>query len=168
MPMNIRELSAGYRVRRLEREDIGAIYTLSMGNPMFYQYCPPLVTEESILADMKALPPGTGLSDKYYVGFFEEDELIAVMDLILNYPNKETAFIGLFMMRKERQGKGVGSEIVRESLQAVKGWGCRFVRLAFAKGNPQSEAFWKKNGFERTGVESDHGDYIAVVMEREL
>ena len=168
MCVRIEELSTKYHVRRLEKEDISAVLELSMGNPMFYQHCPPLATKESILADMNALPPGTSPSDKYYVGFFEEDELIAEMDLVLNYPNKQTAFIGLFMMKKERQKTGIGSDIVRECLQAVKGHGYRFARLAFAKGNLQSEAFWKKNGFEKTGIESDCGNYIAVVMEREL
>ena len=40
------------------------------------------------------------------------------------------------------------------------------VRLGFAKGKPQSEAFWVKNGFAKTGVEVDNGNYIMVVMER--
>lgn len=44
--------------------------------------------------------------------------------------------------------------------------GYRFIRLGFAKGNPQSEAFWRKNGFTRTRVEADNGNYVMVVMER--
>lgn len=35
-------------------------------------------------------------ADKYYIGYFEGEKLVAVMDLILNFPNKETAFIGFF------------------------------------------------------------------------
>ncbi len=37
-----------------------------------------------------------------------------------------------------------------------------------AKGNPQSEAFWQKNGFVRTGKEVQNDGYIAVCMKREL
>lgn len=168
LSIDMKKLSSQYSVRKLKDEDVPAIYELSAGNTIFYQYCPPFVTKEGILADMNTLPPGTVLSDKYYVGYFKRDELIAVMDLILNYPNKGTAYIGLFMMKKAYQGKGIGSDIIRECLQAVKGYGYGFSRLAFAKGNPQSEAFWKRNGFEKTGVESDHGDYVAVVMEKAL
>ena len=168
MKLSVNELSSKYGVKELGEKDVAAIYELSVGNPLFYRHCPPFVTRGSILADMDALPPDTAPSDKYYIGFYQEDELIAVMDLILNFPNKETAFIGLFMMKKEWQGKGIGSTIVGECLQAVKRYGYRFARLAFAKGNPQSEAFWKKNGFEKTGVESDHGGYIAVVMGKML
>ena len=42
------------------------------------------------------------------------------------------------------------------------------VRLGFAKGNPQSEAFWMKNGFKRTGFEDVQEKYTVVVLEREL
>lgn len=163
---DIGKLSKRYAVRRLTEADVDRIYTLSAANPMFYRYCPPNVTRESILHDMEALPPGMTYEDKYYIGYFEEERLIAVMDLILGYPNEETAFVGLFMMEKVSQGKGIGSAIVGECFAFLDSIGYRFVRLGFAKGNPQSEAFWVKNGFARTGVEADNGNYVMVVMER--
>jgi GNAT superfamily N-acetyltransferase len=55
----------------------------------------------SIRADMAALPPRKAVEDKYYLGFYEEDRLIAVMDLILGFPKEETAFVGFFMMNKD-------------------------------------------------------------------
>ena len=89
-------LSSRYGARRLCDSDVGAVYRLSAGNPIFYKYCPPCVTLESIREDMKVLPPGKSGEDKFYVGFFDGSMLTAVMDLILKYPNDETAFIGLF------------------------------------------------------------------------
>ena len=50
----------------------------------------------------------------------------------------------------------------------MKRKGLRRARLGFAKGNCQSEAFWTKNGFVRTGEEVNNGSYTAVVMERVL
>ena len=89
---------------------------LSAGNPIFYKYCPPCVTLESIREDMKVLPPGKSGEDKFYVGFFDGSMLTAVMDLILKYPNDETAFIGLFMVDSASQGKGTGTAIIEECL----------------------------------------------------
>lgn len=40
--------------------------------------------------------------------------------------------------------------------------------VALCKGNPQSEHFWVKNGFERTGVEVPNEGYTVVVLEKEL
>ena len=58
------------------------ILRLSESNPMFYEYCPPFVTRESILNDMKALPQGKTDAEKYYIGFFEGQKLIAIMQSI--------------------------------------------------------------------------------------
>lgn len=37
------------------------------------------------------------------MGFFDNEILVAVMDLILSYPVEDTAFIGLFIMNVEYQ-----------------------------------------------------------------
>jgi len=165
---DISKLSAKYTVRRLGEGDIESVYQLSLGNPMFYEHCPPTVTRESIREDMKALPPGVGYEDKFYVGFFKDERLIAIMDLILNYPDINTVFIGLFMVDKSDQERGTGSEIVGECLSCAGTQGYSRARLAFAKGNPQSEAFWIKNGFVKTGAEPNMGNYTAVIMEKPL
>ena len=66
------------------------------------------------------------------------------------------------------QGKGIGTEITKELCKAVKEQGYQYIRLGFAKGNPQSEAFWTKNGFVRTGVEDVQANYTVVVMEKQI
>lgn len=166
--MKVEALSTQFAVRKLLEEDIGAIYSLSKGNPLFYRYCPPFVTEKSIRMDMRALPPHTSGENKYYIGFFNGEILIAVMDLILGYPDEKTAFIGLFMMEKAYQGRGTGTQIITECAESLYRQGFRRLCLGFAKGNPQSEAFWRKNGFLPTGVETDGGGYTIVVMEKSL
>ncbi|NJP40981.1 GNAT family N-acetyltransferase [Oscillospiraceae bacterium HV4-5-C5C] len=164
--MDIRGLSVKFYVRKLTEDDVEAIYQLSVENPMFFRYCPPKVTRESILKDMRAVPPQVDFESKYYIGFFEKNKLIAIMDLILGYPDESTAFIGLFMMSRAEQGKGIGSNIISDCSEFLKKCGYRKIRLAFAKGNPQSEAFWVKNEFIYSGIEKDNGEYIAVSMER--
>lgn len=162
------KLSSKYHVRKLKEEDVETIYDLMVSNPLYYQYCPPQVTKESILEDMVALPPKKTLEDKYYLGFFDEHHLVAVMDLIYKYPNDQTAFIGFFMMNQEDQGKGVGSQIIEECCLYLKEMGFDFIRLGFVKGNPQSETFWIKNGFIRTDIEVKQERYTVVVMQKEI
>ena len=166
--MDVKELSSKYQVRKLIAQDVDLIYELSIGNPMFYEYCPPYVTKEGITDDMSALPPGKSLDDKFYIGYFSNSELMAIMDLIFSYPNKNTAWIGLFMMNQKYQGKGYGSKIIEECVIHLKHLGFESIQLAFAKGNFQSEAFWQKNGFDKTGNESQNEEYTAVTMQRIL
>ena len=145
--MKIKDLSKTFYVRKLDKDDIEMIYDLSYKNHIYYQYHPPFVTRESILDDMKALPPGKSYDDKYYIGFFENDSLVAIMDLILDYPTKGIAFIGLFMTNIQYQHKGIGSNIISEITMSLKSVGYRKIRLGVDKGNPQSYSFWSKNNF---------------------
>ena len=145
--VKIKDLSKTFYVRKLDKDDIELIYDLSCKNHIYYQYHPPFVTRESILDDMKALPPGKSYDDKYYIGFFENDSLVAIMDLILDYPTKGIAFIGLFMTNIQYQHKGIGSNIISEITMSLKSLGYRKIRLGVDKGNPQSYSFWSKNNF---------------------
>ena len=65
------------------------------------------MTRDSILSDLVALPPGKLPDDKYYVGFFRGETLLAQMDLIADYPERAMAYIGLFMMEASVQQAGI-------------------------------------------------------------
>ena len=145
--MDIRLLSKRFDVRRLDINDVDIIYDMSCNNEIFYKYHPPLVTKESIIEDMEALPPLKSYDDKYYIGFFENDILVANMDLILGYPTDEIAFIGLLMVNVLYQNNGVGSGIVGDVCSYLKQLGYKKVRIGVDKENPQSNSFWHKNGF---------------------
>ena len=145
--MDIRLLSQKYAVRRLDQNDVDLVYDMSCKNEIFYQYHPPFVTKQSIVEDMQALPPNKNYEDKYYIGFFENNTLVANMDLILGYPTEEIAFIGLLMTNVLYQNRGIGSGIVRDVCAYLRQLGYKKVRIGVDKENPQSNSFWYKNGF---------------------
>lgn len=166
--MKLEKLSPRYRVKRLSSEDIADVFLLCAGNPIYYKHCGETITTETVVEDLKALPPGKTYADKYYVGFYDGASLIAVMDLICEYPDTETAFIGFFMTEQTRQGAGLGSTIISDCCNFLKALGFLQIKLGYAKGNVQSEAFWVKNKFVKTGVETQKEGYIAVSMIRKL
>lgn len=149
----VQEMSSRFVVKQLDQEDAEDVFALCRTNEIFYQFHPPFATRESILEDMAALPQGKEPKDKYYLGFYDHRRLAAVMDLILDYPQKGTAYIGFFMVDRDYQGRGVGSEIIRDCGACLAGNGYSRLRLAIDQGNPQSEAFWTKNGLVKTGEE---------------
>lgn len=166
--MNIQFLSNRYTIRDLLPQDAEMIYEVLKNNTIFYEYHPPMVTVESILEDMEALPPNKGYEDKYYIGFFDEGTLVAVMDLIEHHPQQGTALLGFFAMNSNLQGQGVGTAIISNSVTNLAQVGFRKVRLGIDKGNPQSKAFWLKNGFTFTGEAYESDGSAILVMERTL
>lgn len=165
--MNIKFLSSWLRCDILKPDHVQDIFHLCKSNPQYYVYCPPQVTVESILEDMKGLPPGKTYEDKYYIGFWDDQKLVAVMDLILYYPDKETAYIGFFMVDQCYQGKGIGSRVINDVFMNLK-QSFKYVRLGFVKGNSQAEHFWLKNGFKQSGSVVSQDLYDIVVVQREL
>ncbi len=161
-------LSGKYTVRKLSEADIPKALSLCEKNTLYYQYCPPFVSDQSIRDDMNALPPGKTMADKYYVGFYDGEKLVAILDLIISFSDKGTAFIGFFMMDTEVQNCGVGSEIISEVCFSLKQIGMEEVRLGWVQGNPQAEHFWIKNGFVATGATNETEDYVVVIARREL
>ena len=166
--MEIQQLSSQYTVRDLLPIDAEKVYEVLRRNNIFYKYHPPMVTINSILEDMEALPPNKGYEDKYYIGFFQDDALVAVMDLIEHYPQHGTALLGFFAMNANLQGQGIGTAIISDSVTYLAQVCFKKVRLGIDKGNPQSKAFWLKNGFAFTGEEYESDGSTILVMERKL
>ena len=165
--IDISKISGLYDIRRLDNSDVESILSFCKKNTQFYEYCEPEPTREQILNDLHITPPGIGLSDKYYIGFYRNKTLIAVMDLIDGYPEPEIAFIGFFMMNKDLQGQGIGTAIIQETASYLKITGKTAIRLAIDKGNPQSTHFWNKNGFIVI-KEVDRNGWTALVAEKKL
>ena len=154
-------------IRKLSDPDTDSILELCAGNTQFYQYCGAGPSKEQILNDLHITPPGIDPADKYYIGFYQEDVLIAVMDLIDGYPEPDIAFIGFFMIRRELQGNRVGSEIIRETAAYLKTIGKTAIRLGIDKDNPQSTHFWRKNGF-LVIQEIDRDGWTVLLAEKAL
>ena len=165
--LDISMLSIHYDVRRLSDADADSILELCRENTQFYQYCEAEPTMEQVLRDLHITPPGVELSDKYYIGFYQEGILTAVMDLIDGYPEPDAAYIGFFMMKKDRQGQQIGSAIIRETAVYLKSIGKTAIRLGIDKDNPQSTHVWKKNGFHVIR-EVERDGWTALVAEKAL
>ena len=165
--LDIPKLSIHYDVRRLSDADADSILELCLANTQFYQYCEAEPTMEQVLRDLHITPPGVKLSEKYYIGFYQEGILMAVMDLIDGYPEPDVAYIGFFMMKKERQGRQISSAIIRETAAYLKAIGKTVIRLGIDKDNPQSTHFWKKNGF-LVIREVERDGWTALVAEKTL
>ena len=114
--------SRKYYVRKLQKNDIDQIYNLCSKNHLYYQYCSPYVTRKSIESDMMALPDNVDFKDKYYVGYFKNEKLIAVLDLIDGY-------------------------CIHELIKYLTTLKYKEVRLGWINGNLQAEHFWIKNAF---------------------
>ena len=166
--MDINQLTKLYKVRQLNQMDGLSILELQKSNPLYFDYCPPEPNIQNILNDMTSLPPGKDIEDLYYVGFFEEENLVAILHFIISFPDKDTIYIGLFMVDRNYSGRGVGSKIINDALVCFRREGFLKARLGYMKGNPQAEAFWEKCGFVDNFIETENEQGKVIILEKNL
>ena len=165
--IDIKKFSNRYDVRKLHLNDVDLIYSFCKSNTQYYEYCGKEPSVELIERDLEITPPGIPIEQKYYIGFFEDYDLVAVMDLEDGYPDKDYAYIGFFMMNRKLQGNGIGTQIISEVFEYLRELGFQKCMLGIDKDNPQSNHFWRKNGFEVIReVEQEEG--VILVAERRM
>lgn len=167
--IDIARLSARFCARRITEADAEEILALCSTNPQYYKACGVPLTREGFLRDLTLCPPGKTACDKYFLGFYEDGAArpAAILDLITDYPEVRMAWIGLFMVDGARAGKGLGTALLQEILAALQAEGFTVVRLGYQKSNPQSGAFWTKNGFVKQ-KELAHEYGAMIVAQRSL
>ena len=164
---DLSKLSTRYHVRPMHDADADAILAFCLQNDQYYRYCGKQPSRELILHDLRITPPNTSADAKYYVGLYDGEILVAILDLIDGYPDSDTAFIGFFMMNRQLQGRQIGTSVIQELCLYLKETGLKRVLLGIDKDNPQSNAFWAKNGFSVIReVEQEEGTIL--VAEKNL
>lgn len=95
-------------------------------------------------------PEGLAEERKAVFGGF----LVSVLDVLRGYPDEEFAFLGLLLVRGDRQGEGIGAVTVGRFVDdAAREWPeVRRLRLAVVDTNAEvAPEFWRRLGFEPTG-----------------
>lgn len=146
--IDISHFSPRYVIRRMTIDDTDAVFDLLIENQPYFLCCGNQPTRELVQSDITVGPPGIPAEQKYYLGFYRDNSLLAVMDLIDGYPEDQFAFIGFFMLRLSLQGKGEGSRLIGEIIGYLQTLGFTAVRLGIDKNNANGVRFWTKNGFE--------------------
>ena len=152
--LDINALSTSHAVRRITETDISDVYKLCKSNRKYYENTGNSApTVESLTEIISRVPQGVDGSNKYFVGFYEDDHLVALLDLITGYPEKDDAFIGWFMVDGRRQRQGIGSRIFADVRAAMVGHGYDYLSLSCEKENTEAMEFWKAQGFRITKEE---------------
>jgi GNAT superfamily N-acetyltransferase len=97
---------------------------------------------------LKSLPPGKTHADKYVIGIAAPDgELVAVLDLIRDYPVEGEWWLGLLMLDPDARTVGLGSRILHEVERVVAAAGGAVIHLGVLEHNESAERFWRRHGF---------------------
>lgn len=141
MYISIQNITNQYNIKKFTEKDIPDIYKFCKGNTTYYEYMKMKPTFENLKEVLTALPPQKSLEDKYFIGFYKEERLVALLDLCVGFPGKETAYIGWFMVGKEFHNIGIGKRIINDLLIFLKQEKFLYVELGCIKDNKEALHF---------------------------
>ncbi|MBR5252214.1 MAG: GNAT family N-acetyltransferase [Oscillospiraceae bacterium] len=156
--LDIGALSTKHDVRRITTADISDVYSLCKSNQKYYQHINGVPTVESLTQIISRLPEGAAQQDKYFVGFYDKEQLVSVLELITGYPQHNDAFIGWFMVDGHFQRQGIGSQIFADVRAAVAAQGFDLISLYCEKQNTDALAFWQAQGFGIVSQDDDRAE----------
>ena len=101
------------------------------------------------------LPPGKSLDDKFTFAIEEKSRIVAILDLMRGYKDKNSWWIGLLLISPAMRGKGLGRRIVDYLVKNLSAIGVHQIQLAVLEENSAGYVFWQKMGFQQ--IEVIHG-----------
>ena len=121
--------------------------------------------------DIEVIPNGVQKNQKNYRLISFNDEILGVVDFLSDYPEKDTILIGLFIIKNDKQKKGLGTKIFRYLENLFKNKKFFKIRIGVLVDNEIGLSFWKKQNFkeiERKFLKFEKSKKEVIVMEKEI
>jgi RimJ/RimL family protein N-acetyltransferase len=95
------------------------------------------------------VPPGKSLDDKFVFGIVNlQNDLVGYLDVLRDYPDETTWWIGLLLIVPEIRSQGMGQKIVRGFADYVLANEGQTIMLGVVEENKLAYRFWERMGFE--------------------
>ncbi|WMJ24150.1 GNAT family N-acetyltransferase [Paludicola sp. MB14-C6] len=169
----IRTALPNFLVKQIQQQNYNEVLGLAQSNKKYYEYeLGRDVTYDDVVNGILECPPMIPKEQKFFIGLYQENQLIAIMDFLLGYPNESTVWIGLFMLDNSLQQSGIGTKVITAFKQVVKDSGYLFIQLGCLVENKDGYSFWTKNNFVEVcrvvTKEQGRKDWNIIVMEAKL
>lgn len=119
------------------------------------------------------LPPNKDYDDKYVLGVYSRvtETLIAIIDIVRDFPVAGEWIIGLILFAPTSRGLGLGKQVYSALSSFCRNAGATSIRIGVLESNPQAQRFWQSIGFveiERHPHKHKEKSHIMIVMRHEL
>ncbi len=162
-----------YELQRVDLTSVALVQSILEAAPQYLLNVDGVTSNPNDGHDtLTALPPGCSLDQKHVLVLRLNGAAVGVADVIQGYPDPTTAFIGLMLLREDRQKGGSGRMFYQKIEEKIRReLDCNRIRLSVVDSNPVIP-FWEKMGFTLTGESSPHQGKTIVstkrIMEKRL
>lgn len=144
-------------VRPLTHSDEEAIYDLQKSNQAFYDlFLDHHLTRREAVNDLDEVPMQSAAGAKHYLGIFDGLQLVATLDLVVDYPLPQVTWVGQFMWHQDLVSSETAVQWVAASLDTLRDIEAVQVQLLLLEQDKPGQKFWSALGFQpvqRTQIE---------------
>lgn len=97
-------------------------------------------------------PPGCDPAQSHRLGLFIENHLSGLAELSFGFPAAGDAYLGLMILAPRLRGKGAGPALLAHVEQLARAANAPNLYLGVLQANPRGYAFWRRMGFQPTGI----------------
>jgi GNAT superfamily N-acetyltransferase len=165
---------SGYRIAYLGTSDLSRLQDLLERCGDYFELVSGSSPSPSEAADLLSdRPAGKDLESKFLLGVSQATgKLIAVLDVVQDYPGERDWWLGLLLLDPHARRRGLG----RSLYAAYENWaydhGVRNLLLGVLEANTGAYRFWQSLGFEvverRPPSRFGTREHVVVVMKRSL
>ena len=139
----------GYEIATITKQNFEQIFEVYDTNQDFFLLVQgKKATIESSIGDVDALPLNCNIDQKVYISIWQDYKVVGILDLIKEYPEQTSFWIGLLLIHGSLHGEKIGNRIVDAVLNAAKIAGYKSAQLGVIESNIKGIAFWQKHGFD--------------------
>ncbi|GEO69014.1 hypothetical protein [Levilactobacillus acidifarinae] len=136
-------------VRELTHADDDLIYQFQAQHPDYFgHFQDHPVTRQEAVQDVDDVPLNATHDQKTYLGVFENDQLVLIVDLIVDYPLPSLVWLGLWLPAKSLSDQRRG-ELYQSLVQTLQAADAVQLQLSVFMGDRQAPAFWDAQGLTK-------------------
>lgn len=146
---NIKLITEKYIVKVLHEEDVEEINSLFVKSTDYFQKVfdrNPDIHDASTL--FTTVPEGKLPEDKLVLGIYtKNNNLIGLLDLVQNYPEQNTWFLGLLLVDPKERNQKIGTEVILALIKKATEISISKINISVEEHNKEAIRFWKNIGF---------------------
>ncbi len=161
------ELAKGkftYRqTKEIPPEIISDLYNSS---PVFFGLMGKVISEDNDITFDSNLPKPIDPEKKVYILISQENDPVALLNCIINYPEEGTVVLGWLIVHGQHLFKGIGRSNYKIFYEAMKSLGMKQIHILIEAQNEAAITFWTGLGFKQVpGFDNKADAYNGIGFE---
>lgn len=142
-----------FEVRQLSHQDEDQIYALQQKQRAFFNLIlDHKLTKREAVADLDEVASEAAAAQKYYLGLFQANQLVATLDLTIDYPLPQLVWLGQYFVDDDVITNDQRAEILTTTLDTLKSLDAVQVQLLVLKADQASQDFYAAQKFEQVSA----------------